>query len=956
MKTNNFPALTALLSVAFLVPVTAIAAVLPEQGVWFEYWELPLQGIEQNPPTQNITVLPDYSAEPYRTHKLIGKRINNFNLSAILRSDNFGCRYTGQIQINSAGTYTFYTTSDDGSKLWIDGTLIVNNDGLHGAQERSGAVSLATGRHTIQVDFFEKTGGQVLEVRYAGPGIAKQLIPDSVLFRPPTPAGEAEVQSLGTILRDVTLSYNYGTSFMYDETDGLYKCWFCASGDIPGGILGDNIGFRASSTIDGMLNGEFINALPPANNASKFDDVHACDPNVYRVGNSYYLTYSGNTRNTTLPERTRIGMAVSTDGGRHFSRLNGGNHIIEPDPTTYAGGYGDGQSAIVRANDGYFYMIYTHAPGGTGDTFPVVRTANPTFAPGSFSTVATLDGSQTGGYSVDMVYDAVNEWFIVVANTTPAGAFAVTPTTSRVRLTYFNKNWTQLFQREFVFTVGFGFGEGVGLLRNSEGRVLRPVIDGVRCLVFTGATSESTTFCTLWAPWVEGDLKYVVVADPDGPIESGRYRVANVNSGKVADVEGLSVADGANIQQWDYLGGANQVWDVQYLGDSQYRLVAAHSGKVMDVAGISTADGANIHQWGWGNGNNQRWRIESAGNGEYRLVSVHSGKVLEVANSSTSNGGNIQQWTWTGAANQRWRFQNHDWPVNSTVASSAIWPSDSVKDGNYWSAWSSVNRGSAASTESISYWFDTFHPINYVRLRPRLNGDWTRVLAFPLDFTIYYSNGASWVKVKECVSFPAPDAANWAVIPLGATVNANGIQIVATKLTTDGGANYYFQLAEARAGNDAQLTAQDWTVNGVAVSSEFSAGWPAANLKDNNAGSFWSSRGNASANSTEWIAYWLDTYHPVNYLKFWPRYGSTSAIAFPVNFTVYYSDGVNWQFVQSYTSYATPTLNDWVTIFLPDTLSANGIHVVATTLSTDGGSGYLFQLGEAKAGYYERLR
>ena len=89
------------------------------------------------------------------------------------------------INILADGTYTFYTTSDEGSKLYIGGyneaNLVVNNDGLHGSQERSGSKNLTAGRYPITVTFFEAGSGEKLEVRWQGPGIGKQIIPASVL-------------------------------------------------------------------------------------------------------------------------------------------------------------------------------------------------------------------------------------------------------------------------------------------------------------------------------------------------------------------------------------------------------------------------------------------------------------------------------------------------------------------------------------------------------------------------------------------------------------------------------------------------------------------------------------------------------------------------------------------------------------------------------------------------------
>ena len=97
-------------------------------------------------------------------------------------TDNFSIRYTGFIQIDTQGSYTFYTTSDDGSKLYIDGAQVVNNDGAHGSQERSGTITLSPGLHDITVLFFENGGGENLSVAYQGPSISKQNIPFSKLY------------------------------------------------------------------------------------------------------------------------------------------------------------------------------------------------------------------------------------------------------------------------------------------------------------------------------------------------------------------------------------------------------------------------------------------------------------------------------------------------------------------------------------------------------------------------------------------------------------------------------------------------------------------------------------------------------------------------------------------------------------------------------------------------------
>lgn len=97
-------------------------------------------------------------------------------------AESFSIRYSGYIQISNAGSYTFYTSSDDGSKLFIDGTQVVDNDGLHGTQESSGSIPLTAGLHPITVLFFENGGGETLNVQYQGPSISKQNVPFSILY------------------------------------------------------------------------------------------------------------------------------------------------------------------------------------------------------------------------------------------------------------------------------------------------------------------------------------------------------------------------------------------------------------------------------------------------------------------------------------------------------------------------------------------------------------------------------------------------------------------------------------------------------------------------------------------------------------------------------------------------------------------------------------------------------
>lgn len=122
----------------------------------------------------------------------------SFDLSLRNRDDNFAFSYTGFVDVPADGTYTFYTSSDDGSRLYIGSTLVVDNDGLHDLQERSGTIGLKAGKHAFTVTFFEQEGGESLSVSYSSAAIGKTLLPASALFRTsaPTPGTFSGVYTL----------------------------------------------------------------------------------------------------------------------------------------------------------------------------------------------------------------------------------------------------------------------------------------------------------------------------------------------------------------------------------------------------------------------------------------------------------------------------------------------------------------------------------------------------------------------------------------------------------------------------------------------------------------------------------------------------------------------------------------------------------------------------------------
>jgi len=97
----------------------------------------------------------------------------------------FALTFEGMIKVPADGEYTFFTQSDDGSRLFIGGQKIVENGGTHGIVERSGKIPLKAGMHPFRVIFFDGGGGFGLRAFWQGPGISKQDIPATAFFHIP---------------------------------------------------------------------------------------------------------------------------------------------------------------------------------------------------------------------------------------------------------------------------------------------------------------------------------------------------------------------------------------------------------------------------------------------------------------------------------------------------------------------------------------------------------------------------------------------------------------------------------------------------------------------------------------------------------------------------------------------------------------------------------------------------
>jgi len=109
--------------------------------------------------------LPDFATvEPKATGTT-----DHIAISFRTRVDDFALVFEGDLAIERPGEYRFHTVSDDGSRLYVNGELVVENGGPHGMLRKDGAIDLAPGTHAFRLEYHDSGGGDGLEVGMEGP-------------------------------------------------------------------------------------------------------------------------------------------------------------------------------------------------------------------------------------------------------------------------------------------------------------------------------------------------------------------------------------------------------------------------------------------------------------------------------------------------------------------------------------------------------------------------------------------------------------------------------------------------------------------------------------------------------------------------------------------------------------------------------------------------------------------
>jgi hypothetical protein len=164
--------------------------------------------------TQNLTALKVTRTDP----------TVNFNWGidqspvAGVPGDHFSVRWSGWVQPLFSQTYTFYTRTDDGSRLFVNGQEIINDWTAHPLKEDSGSIRLVAGqKYRIEMDYFQNVGGAQAQLSWSSASQVKQIIPTGDLFpnvvTPPTHPAPTAKLTASNVTTDGARSYQFTVTF-----------------------------------------------------------------------------------------------------------------------------------------------------------------------------------------------------------------------------------------------------------------------------------------------------------------------------------------------------------------------------------------------------------------------------------------------------------------------------------------------------------------------------------------------------------------------------------------------------------------------------------------------------------------------------------------------------------------------------------------------------------------------
>jgi len=352
--------------------------------------------------------------------------------------DHFSARWLGQVQATTTGSYTFSTNSDDGVRLWVNGTQIINNWTDHAPVIDSGTISLTAGqKYDIKLEYYENGGGAAISLYWTPPGGSQAVIPASQLYpAPATPVISSAATATGTV----------GTAFTYTITASNSPTSFSAPG-LPAGLTvntttgvisgtpttaGTSTVTLSATNTGGTGNKTLTITISAAPAETPYGGTAWPIPGLIQVENydnggegiAYHDTDTGNTGGAYRSDNVDIRAVVNDAGGGYQVGWTGSGEYLK-------------YTVNVTAAGSYVFNVRV-ASGDTGGTLHFnVDGTNATgtiTVPGTgsydtFTTVSSGSVSLTAGQHVITLYEDSSlfdiNWFSVTAGNTPYNVNAI---------------------------------------------------------------------------------------------------------------------------------------------------------------------------------------------------------------------------------------------------------------------------------------------------------------------------------------------------------------------------------------------------------------------------------------------------------------------------------------------------------------------------------------------------
>ncbi|MFJ6675019.1 glycoside hydrolase family 3 C-terminal domain-containing protein [Actinosynnema sp. NPDC091369] len=559
--------------------------------------------------------------------------------------DHWSARFTGTLTVPATGAYDLAITSDDGSRLFLDGALAVDNWGDHATRTRSTRVALQAGtRYRVQVDYYEAAGDAGLRFGWYTPAEA-----DPELRRAVDAARAADVAVV--MVGD-------------DSTEGADR----PSIDLPGNQ----------------------DALVAA--------VTAANPNAVVV-----LETGGPVTMPWLPAAHTVLQAwYPGEQGGHavadvlFGAAEPGGRLpvtfptgLDATPITSPAQY-PGEGGVVGYSEGLRVGYRWYDATGTAPLFPFghglsytsFRYADLAVTPSGQAVTVSFDVTNTGGRAgsaVPQVYvgypDGAGEPPRQMRGFTKVALAAGATTRVSVELDHRSFAVWDPAERSFrvpagTYAISVGASSRDVRLTGSVARQGERIPDGATgrvvhagsCLDVADANDAPGTPVQLWA--CNGTAAQRWTVTPEGEVRAmGRCLAPAGDAVVLADCGGRrwSVADGGPLRSGDRCldpstgalrlapctGGAEQAWQPPRPADR----ITGIGGQCVDVDGASTANGTVVWLFRCNGTGAQDFKLDA--DGSVRVV----GKCLDVTNGWTDPGTPVQLWDCNGTGAQQWRVQ-----------------------------------------------------------------------------------------------------------------------------------------------------------------------------------------------------------------------------------------------------------------------------------------------------------